>query len=224
MDPLRTSTPVPISSLHERLNYLAHRPTSTDRTAFLAASNPQDITLRCARNIINSLQRSSELAPGRPIDPISAQYAALWALIFLNPAANQRLPNQNFFLLMELFAESFPHDASLVEKYILPLVRPLGVNHAGTCHRVRWADLVAPEQVKRRIGDSDAGDVKFGIGQVFRHKRYHYVAVVTGWDAKCNADDEWIRNMGVDYLDGGRRQPFYHALWVSSALVSLPFT
>lgn len=80
------------------------------------------------------------------------------------------------------------------------------------CDRVRMADLAAPRVVKRRMGNPDAEDVKFEVGQVFRHRRYGYTAVVTGWDGKCDADEEWIERMGVDMLDGGRRQAFYHAL------------
>lgn len=210
MDPFRTSNPVPISSLHEQLNFLASHLTSTEHTAFLAASNPHDIAIRCARNIVNSLQRSTELPPGRPIDHVSAQYAALWALVLLNTSI---VPlRQHLLLLMHLFVEKFPHDASLVEKYILPLIQGLVTEHAQMCRSVRMADLDAPDRVKRRIGNRDAEDVKFRVGQVFRHKRYGYMAVVTGWDGKCDADEEWIRRMGVDRLDGGRRQAFYHAL------------
>lgn len=80
------------------------------------------------------------------------------------------------------------------------------------CRSVRMADIDAPGRVKRRLGNPDTGHVRFSVGQVFRHRRYGYMAVVTGWDGKCDADEEWIRRMGVDRLDGGRRQAFYHAL------------
>ena len=71
------------------------------------------------------------------------------------------------------------------------------------------ADRTAFRAVKRRIADQG---VKFRIGQVFRHKRYAYTAVVVGWDVKCDADEEWIWRNGVDHLDEGRGQAFYNAL------------
>ena len=211
MDPFRSSNPVPVSSLHEQLNYLVRHLTSTDHTAFLSASTPRDITIRCARNIVNSLQQSTEPSSGRPIDPVSAHYAALWALVLLNTSITPL--RQHLLLLMHLFVEKFPHDASLVEKYILPLIdNPSLSDHAQMCHSVRMADMDAPGRVKPRLGSPDTGHVRFRVGQVFRHIRYGYIAVVTGWDGRCDADEEWIRRMGVDRLDGGRRQAFYHAL------------
>lgn len=80
------------------------------------------------------------------------------------------------------------------------------------CRSVRMADLEAFAAVKPRVGNSDAEDVRFRVGQVFQHRRYGYTAVVTGWDGNCDAGEEWIRRMGVDRLEGGARQAFYHAL------------
>ncbi|KAF7504116.1 hypothetical protein GJ744_002685 [Endocarpon pusillum] len=209
MDPFRSSNPVPVSFLHEQLNFLARQLTSTDHNVFLSASTPRDITIRCARNIVNSLQQSTEPSSGRPIDLVSAHYAALWALILLNTSITPLRHRQHLLLLMHLFLEKFPHDASLVEKHILPLIEnPSLSDHAQMCHSVRKADMDAPGRVKPRLGNAD---VKFKVGQVFRHKRYGYVAVVTGWDGTCDADEEWILRMGVDRLDGGRRQAFYNA-------------
>ena len=54
--------------------------------------------------------------------------------------------------------------------------------------------------------------VKFRVGQVFLHKRYGYYAVIIGWDHKCRAADEWIAQMDIDRLPGGRNQSFYKVL------------
>ena len=56
------------------------------------------------------------------------------------------------------------------------------------------------------------GSLLFYVGQIIRHKRYNYRGVITGWDLKCEADVEWIRQMGVDKLPRGRDQPFYKVL------------
>ncbi|KAF9056112.1 Hemimethylated DNA-binding domain-containing protein [Panaeolus papilionaceus] len=46
----------------------------------------------------------------------------------------------------------------------------------------------------------------------FRHAKYGYLGVVTGWDTICRASAEWIEKMQVDTLACGRNQPFYHAV------------
>jgi F-box protein 21 len=210
MDPFRTSAPVPVSSLHEQINFLARNPNPVDHTAFLAGSNAREIVVRCARNILNSIRHSIELPSSRPIDHVSAQYAALWALVILPdslmPLATHLMSH------MRLFINNFQYDASLIEKYILRPTADMQTNYAELCRSVRMTDLHAPRTVKRRSGNPDAEGVKFKVGQVFLHKRYSYTAVVTGWDAKCDADEEWIQRMGVDISDRGRRQAFYHAL------------
>lgn len=224
MDPFRTHTPIPYSSLLSQLQFLTRPVTAADHAAFLSASNPRDITIRCARNILNSIQRSAVSRTGRPIDPTSAHYAALWALVLLPTSVT---PFRQFLvLLMHIFAEKFPHDVGMVERYILPLTGRLGTEHEQICEEVRLADAKAPWTVQRRDGGRGGGAadrVRFRVGQVFRHSRFRYTAVVTGWDEKCDADEEWIRRMGVDRLTAGRRQAFYHSLYVcASPLVESP--
>ena len=42
--------------------------------------------------------------------------------------------------------------------------------------------------------------------------RYNYDCVITGWSALCEAEEEWIQQMGVNRLPLGPEQPFYHVL------------
>ena len=63
-----------------------------------------------------------------------------------------------------------------------------------------------------RRGSREREKVKYYIGQVFRHKRYGYLAIIKGWNVECQAREDWIRQMDVDMLLGGRHQPFYHVL------------
>lgn len=51
-----------------------------------------------------------------------------------------------------------------------------------------------------RVTRREPGRVRFRIGQVIRHLRYGYRGVVTGWDARCLADDIWVVQMGVEAL------------------------
>ncbi|QDZ23995.1 hemimethylated DNA-binding protein YccV [Chloropicon primus] len=55
-------------------------------------------------------------------------------------------------------------------------------------------------------------NIRFKIGMTMRHTRYNYRGVIYGWDFTCAAGEEWIKQMGVDDLPGGRNQPFYKVL------------
>lgn len=57
-----------------------------------------------------------------------------------------------------------------------------------------------------------ADDAMYRVGDLFRHRRYRYRAVITGWDATCQASEQWMQQMGVDALPHGRTQSFYHVL------------
>ncbi|KIJ23351.1 hypothetical protein M422DRAFT_56867, partial [Sphaerobolus stellatus SS14] len=59
---------------------------------------------------------------------------------------------------------------------------------------------------------SGRGNITYYVGMLFLHRRYHYVGLIRGWDARCEASTEWINQMLVDKLNRGRHQPFYHSL------------
>ncbi|UZJ51602.1 hypothetical protein CBS101457_000922 [Exobasidium rhododendri] len=64
---------------------------------------------------------------------------------------------------------------------------------------------------KRRLADEHAEMYK--VGTVFVHRVYGYTAVILDWSEKCDATEEWMRNMGVDRLpNGGRIQHFYQSM------------
>ena len=117
----------------------------------------------------------------------------------------------NLLWLMELFASEFPSDIHLIEQYVAPLLHgtPEYEHILESLHVMRAADEI-PKQVKRR--SSQRRQVKYCVGQVFRHRRYDYRAIITGWDTECGAGEQWMRRMGIDRLQGGRHQSFYHVL------------
>ena len=53
-------------------------------------------------------------------------------------------------------------------------------------------------QVRRPRG----ANVLYKVGDVIRHKRYHYRGVVYAWDAECKAEEDWMMQMRVDQLPG----------------------
>jgi F-box protein 21 len=108
-------------------------------------------------------------------------------------------------------------DASLIEKYVCPLFDPTtrdDWNLFGILRVVRAADQTSKQVRLRKAENEDRELVKYKVGQVIRHRRYNYVAVIVGWDVECGMDNEWITQNRVDSLARGRHQGFYHALYV----------
>ncbi|KAG8196749.1 hypothetical protein JTE90_014482 [Oedothorax gibbosus] len=69
------------------------------------------------------------------------------------------------------------------------------------------------QQVKLKLCPREPGcEVKFAVGMIMKHKKYFYRCVISGWDAKCTASADWIKQMGVHNLAYKDEQPFYHVL------------
>ena len=51
--------------------------------------------------------------------------------------------------------------------------------------------------------------VKYTPGTVFKHRLFGYRGVIMGVTPVCEASEQWIQQMRVDDLPGGRLQPFY---------------
>jgi len=134
-----------------------------------------------------------------------------------NPNVRSDGNNQRQFvpLILERFERLYPMDASLVEKHICPLFNNPSNGQHVELHEalrvVRAADQ-SPKQLKSRDTTAARDRVKYKVGQVFRHKRYNYAAVITGWDIECGMNSDWIAHNNVDSLSKGRNQSFYHAL------------
>lgn len=54
--------------------------------------------------------------------------------------------------------------------------------------------------------------VKYTPGTVFKHRLFGYRAVIMGVTPSCEASEQWIQQMRVDDLPGGRKQPFYWSM------------
>ena len=65
--------------------------------------------------------------------------------------------------------------------------------------------ICACRQVKR---PNQAIPIKFKVGDVIRHARYHYRGVIYGWDPECTADEEWMQQMRIDSLPGMQTYAF----------------
>lgn len=219
MDPFRSDKEVSRSDLEAQLTSMGVP--LVEQEMLLGVSSTADMVRRTARNIIGSIQTSPHIH-----DPSvstesdfpesdSALYSALWALLLLpedHAAPLQRARSLPYIL--DNIEKHFVFDIRLIEVYMLPLFE--GSQHLEQLRdavRVMRAGDSMPKQVKSRTPDVSKS-VHFRVGQVFRHKRYNYQGVITGWDVECAAGETWMSQMGVDRLSRGRHQSFYHVLYV----------
>ncbi|KAL1601829.1 hypothetical protein SLS60_006744 [Paraconiothyrium brasiliense] len=228
LDPFRSSDEVLANDLQRSLREMGV-PTS-QHESFLSDSNTRDMVLRTARNIMNSVQTIRQTEAGvygihstwhnAYPDMDNAFYATIWAMLILGPHDDTGLPHSSVTIrrrqylpyLLEHFQTHYPWDVSLLQQYVIPMFinLPEGQRLISFVESMRRIDGMAKRPNRREDGQTDK--VAFRVGQLFRHKRYHYEGVVTGWDTVCDAGEEWIHNMGVDRLPGGRVQPFYHVM------------
>lgn len=213
MDPFRSEKETHLSNLQTQLIWLGA--SNIEHSNYLAESHTSQIILRCGKNIMTSIQRMEQFPDtlSTLLDLDSAKYAALWASILASDPIRPAERRQYLPWLMELLAAEFPFDVHLVEQYLVPLLSGLPEYErvVGSLHVMRAADDI-PKQIRRRSFENKT--IKYRIGQVFRHRRYNYKAIITGWDKKCEADESWTRIMGIDRLQVGRHQSFYHVLYV----------
>ncbi|KAH8592230.1 Hemimethylated DNA-binding protein YccV like-domain-containing protein [Bisporella sp. PMI_857] len=230
LDPYRSEVEVPISNLREMLSGWGIEQRDFDR--LLSDSTIPSLILRTSRNILATVhefrgQGGDTLNTGHPsirlygnpfADMDNAFYSALWANFMLSsPTARSDGHNQQQFvpLILERFERLFPMDASLIEKHVRPLFNNPSNGQHWELHEalrvVRAADQTS-KQLKPRDSPSARDRVRYRVGQVFRHRRYNYTAVITGWDIECGMNSDWMAHNNIDTLSRGRNQSFYHAL------------
>lgn len=93
----------------------------------------------------------------------------------------------------------------------------------------RWRCRVRVENVVGRIPFSaeyhwdiikqSETKVAFDLGQCVKQKvdvpwvsKAHFRGVIVGWDSECRQTEDWCRDMKIDTLTDGRKQPFYAVL------------
>jgi F-box protein 21 len=211
LDPFRGARETPISDLRSQLTFLGMP--SVDQAMTLGEANISSVILRCGKNILNSVRVESQNLglQAMAIDAVSAKYAALWSGMLLSSDSRPMDLRHQLPRLMELFATDFPSDIFLVEKHIVPLFQGLFEHDRilESLHVMKAVDEI-PKQVRRRSGGNTK--IRYSVGQVFRHRRYDYKAIITGWDSECGAGEQWMMRMGIDRLEAGRHQSFYHVL------------
>lgn len=216
LDPFRGAREIPVSDLQNQLVFLGA--SNREQIEFLGESSVSEIALRCSKNILNSIHSVSHQADTQAnsadtsVDVVSARYAALWSSMLLTSHTRLMDIQNQLSWLMELIATDFPSDIFLVEQYIDSLFHGPSDQHKHilkSLHVMRTVDEI-PKPVRKRSVENNT--IRYMVGQVFRHRRYHYRAIITGWDSECDAEEQWMRRMGIDRLHAGRNQSFYHVL------------
>ena len=232
MDPFRSDREILVTDLQAQLRSLGMA--KEIHSDALAPASASEIVLRCGRNILNSVQEAHRNAVARNghgsnshvtlvssfPDMESAFYSALWASLLLGlppdgdgPVVSTFEPRNFLQPIVQHFETHFPGDVSLIDDYIVPLFRDFGeyAQLRETVRVIRAGDSI-PKLVHERTGET-SDHVKYLVGQVFKHKRYNYMAVIIGWDAECAAPEHWMSQMRVHELPQGRHQSFYHVLY-----------
>jgi len=230
MDPFRSVEETPATDLQAQLRQIGA--SSTGHAHVMGPAPTPEMVLRSSRNILASVQdahRNAMVArhggndrdsPSNSFPDLeSSFYGALWACLLLGISPGGDGPvvamvqRRNFLPhIVEQFETHFPTDAALIERYIVPLFQNFGeYAQLRDAVRVMRAGDSMPKQIKAR-SNNNSRDVRYRVGQVFQHKRYSYVAVITGWDVECSAGPHWEAQMRVHELPRGRNQSFYHVL------------
>jgi F-box protein 21 len=226
LDPFRSTSEVRQGDLQRVLRDMGVP--SSEHRSFLSHTNTREMVLRTARNIMNSVQTIRQTEAGmRNVqaswmssypDMDNAFYATIWAMLLLGPnddnsdlAHTTTRRRQYLPYLLEHFQTHFPWDVTLLSRYVIPLFnnQPEGHRLLQFVQSMHQGDAIRKPSVKRT---ERTVNVEFKVGQLFQHRRYAYEGVVTGWDVVCDANEDWIQNMGVDRLPNGRNQAFYHVL------------
>ncbi|KAI9845954.1 MAG: hypothetical protein M1838_001503 [Thelocarpon superellum] len=221
LDPFRSEDEVPLEDLHQRMTTMGV-PTSA-HTAYLRDASLREMTLRNGRNILQSArsEAAATAATGQGQSPFEsseilleeATYSALWGTLIIHGVPDVGAERtQSLHHLAAMLASKNPEDVWLVEHHLLG-----GSGVARHPHLLAVVNLVRQKDAstrrpKRRDPDVLQKPIRYHVGQVFKHRRYAYHAVVTGWDIQCEAGEGWIREMQVDQLSGGRQQCFYQVL------------
>jgi len=175
---------------------------------YLEPASISELVLRSARNILRSTANAKQAnlttsaSQFTLLNINAAEYASLFAIAILSNSWTIRILDP----ICRLLRESFPSDVAFLERYIAPIAgadSQAGRMIETLCLTLRSEDCVARKPRRR------PPNLLFRIGTIFIHKKYGYLAVITGWTMDMAHND-------VSYderdLRRGVAQPFYSAL------------
>ncbi|CAE6512900.1 unnamed protein product [Rhizoctonia solani] len=175
------------------------------RESLIGPAYAEEMVFRAANNVLHSVtrvQNQMDLSVS-PETRAAALYASATTFLIARPEA----ADVSRFIggIMSVVKEYFPLDTEPV------LARAL-------CQRLTRDPHLSVGFQLRHVVDrlkqdfvevNGRGPVQWWVGLVFRHRKFGYMGLVTGWDKECKADEDWIQAVGVNQLPRGRAQPFY---------------
>ncbi|KAI1385216.1 uncharacterized protein F4822DRAFT_337560 [Hypoxylon trugodes] len=209
LDPYGSDEEVPLDYIHSFLSRLGinsgHenllQPTATDLIVMRTAQNIRAsfTSFRTNERPLSQLIPMIELNRGdwaRNLQP--ALYSMIWASIMMVPVLPENDEvrwdwQQDVGDLRTYFYEYFPEDSWLVEKYVCPMydifAPPMRHHNERELPSKRIRDQIreirrvdaSPKPPRSRIDLSKGVNVKYRVGQVFRHRRYEYHGLILGW-------------------------------------------
>ncbi|KAI1135448.1 hypothetical protein F5Y05DRAFT_394457 [Hypoxylon sp. FL0543] len=240
LDPYGSDEEVPLDYINNFLSRLGihtgHgnllQPTATDLIVMRTAQNIRAsfTSFRTNERPLSQLIPMIELNRGdwaRNLHP--ALYSMMWANIMMVPVLPENDEvrwdwQQDVCDLRTYFYDYFPEDSWLVEKYMCPMVDTFAApirrqnNWELPSRRVREQireirrvdSMVTPPS--RRSDLSAHVEVKYRVGQVFKHKRYEYHGLILGWmvGGVSTGDDNPFSP--VQRLWSNSNQPFYRCM------------
>ncbi|KFY33427.1 hypothetical protein V494_07641 [Pseudogymnoascus sp. VKM F-4513 (FW-928)] len=231
LDPYRSDGEVPVEHLKTQLR--AWGVQEENFSNFLNPMGTRRIACRTSKSILTTIHEFRGLGGnqannfghpsiklyGNPFaDMDNAFYSALWSNFILSsmPGRPATIDQVQFIpIILERFEHLYNMDGVFLEKYICespsPLVRTDLARLVEAIRVVRASDKM-PKQVRPRDRQAPHGKIQYEVGQVFRHRRYGYMAVITGWDIECTMNSRWMEQNNVDALRKGQHQSFYHVL------------
>ncbi|POS84269.1 hypothetical protein EPUL_003257, partial [Erysiphe pulchra] len=239
LDPYRFMREVPLQVLRQNLSNFVLHPSLSMR--YLSDMSIASVVQRMSKTImatVNNFRAHNEnfledrQSPTRQSTFSStelekAHYSALWAdFLFANRSRQQTTGVQQSHLvpiILERYERNYPMDAGLIEKYILPFYKnPQNSRSSQTYNQIveTLRDLrntdQTPKMIRLRRPPANQ-NVRYKIGQVFRHKRYYYTGVIIGWDLEGENFD-WAFTNDARSLLLGIYQSFYNVLVEDSSV------
>lgn len=174
-------------------------PTPTSSTVIRTANNIRSSyqTFMRQRDRDGETDLTRLLHGSGPLNVNACYYASLWAMLIMVSTSSADW-EEMYDDFIDQFCRHWPEDVWLVEKYVVPLytrfattrrrrfpprrIYPAGSDVDDAWRVVRYTqecDNLPPSVFRRSEGGNE--DVPFEIGQVFRHRRYGWVGVITGW-------------------------------------------
>ena len=201
LDPFGDDAEVPLERLATLLRRFGNPP---NRELALAPARVVSIVNRVGSNLgqtyataLEQQERASAdltrlLRGAGSMNLLACLYASMWAALTLTTP--DTWAELDFFLTR--FSRSWPEDAWLVERFLVPRApnrRMYVGRHAGQqesawkiLKTIQRSDDLAPTVFRRTDAGND--DIPYRIGQVFRHKRYGYLGVITGWSDQSSRE------------------------------------